>query len=157
MILAGSAMMMSADVVAKSHAEVGNQVAAALTEMMTGMSKITDKESAEAFAATIPATREKMKALLDAAQALPAPTDEEKTQVNDAVEKAEEKAGPAMMAMMASLPQNPDAEAIGVIIGQVMQDKDMEETVGALEKMYRQEDDETSEKAVPEEVAPKVE
>lgn len=139
LIFASSIMVASADVVAKSHEEVGKQAATIMTEMMTAMSKITDKASANTFVATVPPTKEKMKALLAAAQALPAPTAAEKAAVNKAIEDAQAKAEPLMMAMMANLANNPDSDAIGMLLGQTMSDKEMDEVGSALEAIYEEE------------------
>ncbi len=147
-VLVSSITMATANV-AKSHEEVGQQSAALMTEMMTNMAKIKDKASAEAFVATVPDIKAKLKALLAAAQALPAPTEAEKTAVNKSVEAAEAKLEPLMMEMMKNIGTSPDAEAIGMIMGPVMQDPEMDEVGDALEKLYAQEDKE--------EVAPKFE
>lgn len=141
-IFVSSILLASAEPVAKSHEEVGEQTAAVMIELMTGLSKITDQASANAFVATVPATKEKMKALLAAAQALPAPTEAEKATVNKTMEEAQEKAEPLIMAMMQGLAENPDAEAIGMILNQTMSDEEMNEIGNALEAIYEQEEEE---------------
>ena len=129
-----------AEVSAKTHTEIGQEVADIMTEMMTGMGGIKDKASAEAFASSVPAIKDKMKALLKEAQALPAPTAEEKAAVDGIMKAAEEKAGPAMMAMMTSMATNPDAEAIGEVLSGVMEDEEMNKVGESLEALYMVED-----------------
>ena len=125
---------------AESHEEVSEGLVNEMMGMMTQMSKITNVGDAEAFAKTIPQVKAKMKVLLRSAKALPAPTEAEKQAFTKRMNEAEEKAGPAMMQMMMGLAQNPDAEAIGKVLAEVMEDKEMEEVANALEAIYKVEE-----------------
>ena len=120
----------------KSHAEIADIVVAEMTTMMNGMTSIKDVAGAEAFAKTIPDIKTKMKDCLAAAKALPAPTEEEKTAFKAKMDAAQEKAGPAMMAMMMSMSQNPDAEAIGKVMEGAMEDDEMDKVMEELEGIY---------------------
>ena len=126
-----------AEVSAASHAEIADGVVTTMSDMMTQMTTIKDVASAEAFAAKMPEVKSKMKGYLEAAQSLSAPTDEEKAAFEAKMNEAQEKAGPAMMAMMMSMSQNPDAEAIGKIMESVMEDEEMEKVVETLEGIYK--------------------
>jgi len=133
----------SAAAAIKSHNEVGEEMAAIMTDMINGMSTVKDVASAEAFAATIPDLKERMKKILTAAKALPAPTEEEKAAVNKAMDDAQKKAGPVLMATMMGMSENPDAEAIGKIMEGVMQDDEMDNVGGELEAIYNSGESET--------------
>ncbi len=119
-----------------THAEIADGVVAEMTNMMTGMSKITDAASAEAFAQTVPSLKEKMKGYLASAKSLTAPTEDDKAAFQEKMNAAQEKAGPAMMAMMMGMSQNPDAEAIGKIMENVMEDDEMQNVMDELEDIY---------------------
>ena len=136
-VLVSSATLVSAEVVAKSHEEVTKQSVALMAGLMGDMSKITDEKSAKAFAATLPAAKEKLRALLKAAQALPEPTKDEKNAWSAAMEAGHEENEPAFKAMMESLSENPDADAIGVIIHQFMADEEMQEIGNAISEIYQ--------------------
>ena len=136
-----------AEASAKSHAEIADGVVGEMTTMMNGMAGIKDVASAEAFAATVPTTKTKLKELLKSAQALPAPTEEEKADFQAKMDAAQEKAGPAMMAMMMGLSQNPEAEAIGKVMEGVMNDDEMDKVTDTLEQMYAVSETEESEPA----------
>jgi len=143
LLLVSSISLVAADEAApKTHAEVGKGMVGIITEMMGGMAKIKDVASAEAFSASMPAIKTKMKALHKAAMALPAPTDAEKAAVNKMMDEAQESAAPAMMEMMMGLSKNPDAEAIGEIIGKAMEDEEMDKVGNELEALYRTEEEE---------------
>lgn len=131
----------SQEMVAKTHAEVSDGVVEMMSTMMTDMAGIKDVASAEAFAKNMPESRSKIKDLLKAAQALPAPTEEEKAAYQEKMNAAQEKAGPAMMAMMMGMSQNPDAEAIGKVMEGVMGDEEMEQVTSALEDIYAVEEE----------------
>lgn len=120
-----------------SHSEIADGVVNTMYDMISQMAATKDVASAEAFAATIPDVKAKMKNYLEAAQSLPAPTDDEKVAFEDKMNEAQEKAGPALMAMMMAMPQNPDAEAIGKIIDEVMDDQEMKKVVETLEAIYK--------------------
>ena len=128
------------EVSAKTHADISQGVVSVMTEMMTEMSKVNDVASAEAFAAKMPEVKTQMKAYLEAAQKLSAPTAEEKAAFDKAMNDAQEKAGPAMMAMMMGMSQNPEAEAIGKVLEGVMEDEDMDQVVETLEGIYKVEE-----------------
>lgn len=119
-----------------SHSEIADGVVNTMSEMISKMAATKDVASAEAFAATIPDVKVKMKDYLEAAQSLPAPTDDEKVAFETKMKEAQEKAGPAIGEMMVAMPQNPDAEAIGKIIEQVMEDEEMNKIVETLEAIY---------------------
>lgn len=129
------------EVSAASHSEIADGVVAQMTTMMTEMSKIKDVATAEAFAETVPAIKAKMKGYLEAAQSLPAPTPEEKAAFEAKMNEAQEKAGPAMMAMMMGMSQNPDADAIGKVMEGVMDDEEMDQVMEKLEGIYAVEED----------------
>lgn len=126
----------SAQAAAKTHAEISDGVVEEMTGLMTAMAGIKDVASAEAFAASMSDRKAKIKGYLTAAQALPVPTDEEKAAFESKMNAAQEKAGPAMMAMMMGMSQNPDAEAISKVMEKVMEDEEMEEVSAALEEIY---------------------
>lgn len=128
-------------VAAKTHAEISEGVVDEMTGLMTDMAGIKDVASAEAFAKSMPDRKAKVKSLLKAAQALEAPTAEEKAAYQLKMNAAQEKAGPAMMAMMMGMSQNPEAEAIGEIMEKVMEDEEMEEVSSALEDIYAVEEE----------------
>lgn len=138
-VLASSALLASANVVAKSHDEVTKQYSAVMMEVLATMGKISDKATAEAFAASLPDTAKKMQAILKAAQALPEPTEAEKTAYNKMMSDNQEKAEPIMMAMMMGLQNNPEAEDIGTIMGEAMQNQEVEKTGTAIDAIYEQE------------------
>ncbi len=127
----------SASASVKSHVEIGQEMAEIMSEMMTGMVSVKDVESAEAFAAKVPERKAKMKDLLKAAKALPAPSDEDKAAVNKIMDEAQEKAGPSMMEAMMGMSENPEAEAIGKVMENAMQDEEMDKIGYELEAMYK--------------------
>ena len=126
----------SAEAIADSHDEIADIVVGEMTSMMNGMSAIKDVASAEAFAETVPAIKSKMRECLAAAKSLPAPTEEEKAAFKAKMEAAQEQAGPAMMAMMMGMSQNPDAEAIGKVMEGAMDDDEMDTAMNELAGIY---------------------
>jgi len=122
---------------AKTHAEVGQGMAALMNDMAASMSKIKDVPSAEAFAASVPDIKARMKALHTAAMALPAPTDAEKAAVSKMMDESQEKAGPVIMEAMMGLGKLPDAEAIAKIMENAMKDEEMDKMGDALEDLYK--------------------
>lgn len=141
LLLAFAALAPMSASAAKSHDDVANQTAAVMTEMMTGMSAIKDVETAKAFAASIEKIKVTMKDILKQAQALPAPTKEEKKAFQATMEAAQEKMMPAMMAMGMNMQNNPDAEKIAVIMEEVMSDEEMDEVGEKLQAIYEVEED----------------
>ena len=125
----------------KSHSEIADGVVEQMTTMMQEMSKIKDVASAEAFAEKMPEIKEKMKDYLKAAKKLDEPTTEEKLAFKTKMEEAQEKAGPAMMAMMMGMAQNPDADAIGKVLEEVMDDEEMDKAMEELENIYEIEEE----------------
>ena len=137
LIVAASALFTTANAAPKSHADVCEVVAKEMTAMMGKMAKIKNVDDAKAFAATMPDLKASMKAVLKTAQALPAPTEEEKTAFTKRMEEEQEKAAPAVMEMMMGLAQSPDAEAIGKVLQEVMEDEEMDKVMETLEGMYK--------------------
>ena len=155
-LFAASALLTIANAAPKSHAEICEVVAKEMTAMMGKMAKIQNVDDAKAFAATMPDLKANMQAMLKAAQALPAPTEAEKAAFTKRMEEEQEKAAPAVMAMMMGLAQNPDAEAIGKVLEGVMGDEEMEKTMKTLEGMYKGEKEDGNVEPAPA-PAPKIE
>lgn len=119
-----------------SHSDIADTVVGEMTKMMNGMAGIKDVATAEAFAATVPAIKTTMKQCLADAKSLPAPTDEQKASFKSKMDAAQEAAGPQMMAMMMSMSQNPDADAIGKVLEGAMDDEEMDGVMEELEGIY---------------------
>jgi hypothetical protein len=123
-------------VAAMSHADIGKNIAKVRITLLESMAKIKDLETAKEFAASTPEHKTRMKDLLEAAKALPAPTDEEMASVKKMMDAPREKALPAIMKTMMGLGEKPDGEAIGKIMQEFMEDKDLEKVVIELEDLY---------------------
>lgn len=121
---------------AKTHTQIGEEVGAVMDKLMTSMSEIKDVESANAFAASVGEHKQTLKDLLAAAKELDPPTDEEKAAVQKLKDASDAKGEELMGSMMQALAQNADAEAIGEIMGKVMDDKDMDEVTDGLDSLY---------------------
>ncbi|MFK7850672.1 MAG: hypothetical protein AB8D78_06800 [Akkermansiaceae bacterium] len=134
----------SATASASSHEDIGKGMVGVMTEMMTSMAEIEDAASAQTFADSVPGFKATMKDLLETANSLPAPTDEEKAAINKMMDDAKETVGPATMKTMMGLSQNPEGEAIREIMGKAMQDKEMDQVSDDLEALYKTEETEES-------------
>ena len=120
----------------KSHSDIADAVVGEMTTMMNGMAGIKDVATAEAFAATVPSIKTTMKQCLADAKSLPAPTEAEKASFKSKMDAAQEAAGPQMMAMMMSMSQNPNADAIGKVLEGAMDDEEMDGVMEELEGIY---------------------
>ncbi|MDX1680112.1 MAG: hypothetical protein R3242_05200 [Akkermansiaceae bacterium] len=140
LLLAGAVLLpmtaVGAEGKPESHDEVATQTAALMTEMMTSMSNIKDIESAKAFAESTEKVKTKMKDLVKAAEALPAPTNEQKESFQATMEAAQEQMMPLMMQMGMNMQNNPDAEKIQEIIAGAMEDEEMDEVGEKLQSIY---------------------
>ena len=132
----GSLMLASADIAANNHEDIARHLTASFAEVVANMGNVKDKDSAHAFAASIPVTKAKLLALHQAAQALPAPTEAEKEAVSKRMSDAQKLYEPTLMEVMTALVKKPDAQEIIMIIGKAMEDKEMREVTEELEKMY---------------------
>ncbi len=111
-----------------------------MTAIMEGMGSITDVKSAEAFVKTIEGANATLKEVLAAAEALDPPTDEEKEAmkaIKESFEGKGEAIGQKMFQMMA---ENPDAEAIGAVLMEAMNNPQMKEMSDKLDAIYGLED-----------------
>lgn len=124
---------------ADSHEAIASEISTIMNEMMDGIIAIKDAPSANAFGEKMDGYVSSLKDLLAKAKALPAPTAEEKAAVQKVKDASDEK-GMEMMKAMGALQENPDAEAIGKVIGQVMTNQDMETTMDAFEELYELKD-----------------
>ncbi len=127
---------------AMSHSEIADGVAAEMTTMFSEMAKIKDVASAEAFAEKMPAIKSKLKQYLASAQGIEAPTDAQKADFKTKMEQAQEANGPAMMAMMMGMSQNPDSDAIGKVLEGAMDDDEMGKVMEKLEGIYTSDEQE---------------
>ena len=125
---------------AASHSDLGTKVSKTMTAIMEGMGSITDVKSAEAFVKTIEGANATLKEVLAAAEALDPPTDEEKEAmkaIKESFEGKGEAIGQKMFQMMA---ENPDAEAIGAVLMEAMNNPQMKEMSDKLDAIYGLED-----------------
>ena len=121
---------------ANSHAEVTEGVITIVAAQMTEMAAVKDAAGAEALAEKMPSWKAKMKGYLTAAKALPAPTAGEKAAFLGRMDQTKREVGPAMMAMMMSMSQNPEAKVIGEIIDGVRNDQEMKDATDAITAIY---------------------
>ena len=123
------------------HSGLGKQLYKVMTSIMDGMGSITDVKSAEDFVKTMEGANTSLKELLAAAVALDTPTDEEKEAMKAIKEEYEanrQKIGQKMFQMMAG---NPDAEAIGAVLMQALNNPEMKEMSDKLDSIYAIEDE----------------
>lgn len=120
----------------QSHTAIGKEVNAEMLSLLEQMAAIKDTKTAQEFADGFPPTKEKLKGLLEAAKKLAPPTDEEKATVQALKDASDAKAEELLGGLMKLMTENPESEAIGAIMGKVMQDEEMDEITDGLEKIY---------------------
>ncbi|MDA7623214.1 hypothetical protein N8688_00280 [bacterium] len=124
-----------------SHSDLGAKVAKAMTGIMEGMGSITDVKSAEAFVKTMEGANATLKEVLAAAEALDSPTDEEKEAMKAIKEGFEGKGQAIGQKMFQMMAENPDAEAIGAVLMEALNNPQMKEMSDKLDAIYGLEDD----------------
>jgi len=120
----------------KTHTQIGEEVAGVMDSLMTSWSEIKDVDSAKAYVSNVGEHGQVLKDLLVAAKELDPPTEEEKAAVRKLKDAADAKGKQLMGTMMQGLATNDDAEAIGGIIGNAMDNKDMLEAIEGLDALY---------------------
>ncbi|MGC6567298.1 MAG: hypothetical protein ACON38_17015 [Akkermansiaceae bacterium] len=128
---------------ADSHSAVIKDYTALGLKMGDEMAAIKDKASAEAFGKQVLSVGNDISAILKRAEALPAPTDEEKAEAQAANDKVEKAMMKKMMAMQKAQEENPPSAEDQAAINEVMQKlmlgddgKKIEEVTGKIEKLY---------------------
>ncbi|MDB4362126.1 hypothetical protein N9Z46_08380, partial [Akkermansiaceae bacterium] len=116
-------------------------VAKAMTGIMEGMGSITDVKSAEAFVKTMEGANATLKEVLAAAEALDSPTDEEKEAMKAIKEGFEGKGQAIGQKMFQMMAENPDAEAIGAVLMEALNNPQMKEMSDKLDAIYGLEDE----------------
>ncbi len=124
-----------------SHSDLGAKVAKAMTGIMEGMGSITDVKSAEAFVKTMEGANATLKEVLAAAEALDPPTDEEKEAMKAIKEGFEGKGQAIGQKMFQMMAENPDAEAIGAVLMEALNNPQMKEMSDKLDAIYGLEDE----------------
>jgi hypothetical protein len=120
----------------RDHTQIGEDIGVVMNGLMESMSSISDKKSAEEFVAGFGEKKASLAALWEEAKTLDLPTAEEKAAVQS-IKNASDKKGEALLGnLMKMMTESPDAEAIGEILGSVMNDKEMEEVTEELEALY---------------------
>ena len=112
-----------------------------MTGIMEGMGSITDVKSAEAFVKTIEGANATLKEVLVAAEALAPPTDEEKEAMKAIKEGFEGKGQAIGQKMFQMMAENPDAEAIGAVLMEALNNPQMKEMSDKLDAIYGLEDE----------------
>ena len=125
-----------------NHSDVGTKFAKAMTGIMEGMGSITDVKSAEAFVKTMEGANATSKEALAVAEALDPPTDEEKEAMKAIKEGLEGKLQAIGQKMFQMMAENPDAEAIGAVLIQGLNNPQMKEISDKLYAIYGLEDEE---------------
>ena len=97
--------------------------------ILDGMGSITDVKTAEAFGKTMEGAITTLKEVLAAAEALDPPTDEEKEAMKAIKEGFEGKAQAMGQKMFQMMAENPDAEAIGAVLMEALNIRQMMEMV----------------------------
>ena len=108
---------------------------------MDGMGSITDVKSAEDFVKTMEGANTSLKELLAAAVALDTPNDEEKEAMKAIKEEFEAKGQEIGQKMFQMMAENPDAEAIGAVLMQALNNPQMKEMSEKLDSIYGLEDE----------------
>ena len=122
------------------HSEIVANYTKTMTDFMEGMGSITDEKSAKAFVKTIEGLNATLKELVAAAEVLDPPTDEEKEAmkaIKESIEGKGQAIGQKLFQMMA---KNPDAEAIGAVLMESLNNPQMKEMANKLEAIYDLED-----------------
>jgi hypothetical protein len=120
----------------KDHAQIGKEISTVMDELMTEMSSISDTKSAQAFSVNLAKHKATLKGLVKDAGALAPPTDAEKVAVQ-AIKDAQDAKGEELLGkLMMLMSESPDAEAIGEVMKDVMDDKEMDEVTEKIEKIY---------------------
>ena len=133
------------ETVKKDHTQIGQEIETVMAEMMTGMSSISDVESAQAFVVAFETHKASLKELVKEAEALAPPSDEEKAAVQKLKDDQDAKGEELKGKLMKIMTENPDAEAIGAEMGKVMANKEMAEITDKIEEIYGLETDEPTE------------
>ena len=123
-----------------NHSDVGTEFAKAMTGIMEGMGSITDVKSAEAFVKTMEGANATFKEALAVAEALDPPTDEEKEAMKAIKEGLEGKLQAIGQKMLQMMAENPDAEAIGAVLMEALNNPQMKEISDKLYAIYGLED-----------------
>ena len=126
---------------ASTHSELGAKVSEAMMSIMDGMGSITDVKSAEAFVKTMEGASTTLKEVLAAAEALDPPTDEEKEAMKAIKEGFEGKGQAIGQKMFQMMAENPDAEAIGAVLMESLNNPQMKEMSDKLDAIYGLEDE----------------
>ena len=126
---------------ASTHSELGAKVSEAMMSIMDGMGSITDVKSAEAFVKTMEGASTTLKEVLAAAEALDPPTDEEKEAIKAIKEGFEGKGQAIGQKMFQMMAENPDAEAIGAVLMESLNNPQMKEMSDKLDAIYGLEDE----------------
>ena len=126
---------------ASTHSELGAKVSKAMMSIMDGMGSITDVKSAEAFVKTMEGASTTLKEVLAAAEALDPPTDEEKEAMKAIKEGFEGKGQAIGQKMFQMMAENPDAEAIGAVLMESLNNPQMKEMSDKLDAIYGLEDE----------------
>jgi hypothetical protein len=126
---------------ASTHTELGAKVSEAMMSIMDGMGSITDVKSAEAFVKTMEGASTTLKEVLAAAEALDPPTDEEKEAMKAIKEDFEGKGQAIGQKMFQMMAENPDAEAIGAVLMESLNNPQMKEMSDKLDAIYGLEDE----------------
>ena len=111
-----------------------------MTDFMEGMGSITDEKSAKAFVKTIEGLNATLKELVAAAEVLDPPTDEEKEAMKAIKESFEGKGQAIGQKMFQMMAKNPDAEAIGAVLMESLNNPQMKEMDNKLWAIYDLED-----------------
>ena len=123
------------------HSGLGTKLSKAMTSIMDGMGSITDVKSAEDFVKTMEGANTSLKELLAAAVALDTPNDEEKEAMKAIKEEFEAKGQEIGQKMFQMMAENPDAEAIGAVLMQALNNPQMKEMSEKLDSIYGLEDE----------------
>ena len=126
---------------ASTHSELGAKFSEAMMSIMDGMGSITDVKTAEAFVKTMEGASTTLKEVLAAAEALDAPTDEEKEAMKAIKEGFEGKGQAIGQKMFQMMAENPDAEAIGAVLMESLNNPQMKEMSDKLDAIYGLEDE----------------
>ena len=126
---------------ASTHTELGAKFSEAMMSIMDGMGSITDVKSAEAFVKTMEGASTTLKEVLAAAEALDPPTDEEKEAMKAIKEGFEGKGQAIGQKMFQMMAENPDAEAIGAVLMESLNNPQMKEMSDKLDAIYGLEDE----------------
>lgn len=106
---------------ADNHEAITEEYFGYMSEVMTGMGAVRDKASAEKFIAVTKALKPKLEALLVRAQALPAPTEEQKAAIQANQDKIQEEVKAQQAKMMTENPPSPEEMAeLGAIMQEFM-------------------------------------